>query len=114
MNRRRKGNRSSKIKALRKEAYDRQRGKCYWCGTPMKTSTELNDPLRCTADHLIPLNEGGKTCRENIVAACSKCNHGRHPELTRKATMKRHHKVRLLGNDTQESPFAVLKGLIHD
>jgi 5-methylcytosine-specific restriction endonuclease McrA len=32
----------------------------------------------CTADHVVQQSIGGKTTRDNIVAACRQCNNRRH------------------------------------
>lgn len=34
--------------------------------------------FRCTAEHLKAVQDGGRNTRWNIVAACQRCNHGRH------------------------------------
>jgi len=34
--------------------------------------------LRCTAEHLCARQDGGADTRENIVAACLRCNRQRH------------------------------------
>jgi hypothetical protein len=46
--------------------YDRQQGKCYWCGKRMRGSYH--------ADHVVPLALGGSNHPSNIVAACAECN----------------------------------------
>ncbi|MCO7473024.1 HNH endonuclease [Stenotrophomonas maltophilia] len=35
-------------------------------------------PFRCTAEHLVAKQDGGKAVPENIVAACHLCNLRRH------------------------------------
>ncbi len=57
----------------RREAFLRDRYRCQYCG---KESREL------TIDHVVPRVRGGKHVWENVVAACSHCNHkkaGRTP-----------------------------------
>jgi hypothetical protein len=49
----------------------------------MKEDAAEGDPLRLTADHLIPLHAGGETRPGNIVAACRKGNGSRHREPVR-------------------------------
>jgi len=39
------------------------------------------EKVRCTAEHLIALSDGGTNAAANIVAACVKCNHTRHKLL---------------------------------
>jgi 5-methylcytosine-specific restriction endonuclease McrA len=94
------------LETLRKRAFREQGGLCYWCQQPMKTHGAQNDPLLCTADHLIPRYAGGLTKPGNIVAACRKCNNGRQVEtnLPRKDEQQWRY-----GDDTPRSPFARLK-----
>lgn len=71
-------------------AFNSQRGLCYYCCFPMwledpkgfgaKWNLTSNDTLarRCTAEHLLAQQDGGTDAAKNIVAACLKCNQGRH------------------------------------
>lgn len=54
-------------------AYDKQHGKCFWCGV------ELG--LKYHADHYIPINRGGTSDAANIVAACGPCNLSRRDKM---------------------------------
>jgi 5-methylcytosine-specific restriction protein A len=45
----------------------REKGICYFCGTRVA-------PSRLTMEHKVPLSRGGKSTRENLVAACKECN----------------------------------------
>lgn len=65
----------------RQLAFDRQDGKCYYCGISM-WSTGSGHParLRCTAEHLKARSEGGSNRPENVVAACAHCNQTRHKQ----------------------------------
>ena len=65
---------SRQITNNRNKAAERQGWHCYYCTTPMVTAV-------CTADHLIPVCRGGTDRKENIVAACTKCNN-RKREMT--------------------------------
>ena len=78
--RRMSGAEARRLKALRQQAYRKQRGLCFWCNEMIIVGAE-GDPRQCTADHLIPLHAGGRTRHGNIVAACARCNNERHPEL---------------------------------
>jgi hypothetical protein len=69
------------------------------------TWTNENDPLLCTADHLIPTYAGGKTKPGNIVAACKECNGQRNPETNR---MRKGTKL-VFGDDSPKSPFEELQ-----
>lgn len=54
--------------------YERQRGKCWWCGE--KTGDDYH------VDHVIPLILGGSNGPENLVIACAHCNlskNAKHP-----------------------------------
>ena len=45
----------------------RGRGQCYYCQQRFKAK-EL------TMDHIVPIIRGGKTTKNNVVAACKECN----------------------------------------
>lgn len=71
---------NGKIKRLRTAAYNRQQGRCFWCGRLMLIKTHQDAPLeprRCTADRRVSKLDGGRTNAENIVAACLECNNSR-------------------------------------
>lgn len=62
------------LKMTRREVFRRDNYTCQYCGK--KTSN-------LTIDHVIPRHLGGKHVWNNVVAACSHCNHrkgGRLPE----------------------------------
>jgi len=74
----------------RHHAYLAQMGRCYYCGLPMweddlesfcrdnNISPSQAVHLRCTAEHLLARQDGGRDAADNIVAACQWCNQGRH------------------------------------
>jgi hypothetical protein len=74
----------------RAKAYARQSGRCFYCGLPMWTNDAREFAsthgitlaqarrLQCTAEHLEARQDGGSDSFSNIVAACRRCNHGRH------------------------------------
>ncbi len=79
----------NRIQSLRRTAYQAQAGHCYYCGARMwlRSPTELSAPqrspgslaqLQCTAEHLKAQCDGGKHSASNVVAACARCNRGRH------------------------------------
>lgn len=79
----------SKRQTLRTLAFHAQHGRCCYCGLPMWQGSpdELKSlglrprtaaPLRCTAEHLVALQDGGKDVAGNIAAACWLCNSRRH------------------------------------
>src|SRR5882672_5214245 len=77
------GSEKKRAARLRDEAYVKQRGLCYWCGGFMLTKLEKYDSASylCSTEHVIPIRNGGKTTRENIVAAHRKCNNGRKDKM---------------------------------
>lgn len=95
------------LTALRRRAYHDQNKLCYWCRQEMSWPPS-NDPSSATADHLIPLHNGGKTKPGNIVASCRKCNNGRHPYLNKDKLTNDNMKA-TAGDDTAVSPFEVLR-----
>jgi 5-methylcytosine-specific restriction endonuclease McrA len=98
---------NSLFRTLRDRAYSNQGGKCYWCGEPMTLTIDQTDPHMLTGDHLVPYHNGGTTKPGNVVAACSKCNNERHPELNR--SKKTDPQIYTHGDDRLRSPFEVLK-----
>lgn len=80
----------SKIVRHRHSSYIAQSGLCYYCEFPLWES-DLNSfarahnipaskagHLKCTAEHLDARQDGGKDSKQNIVAACLRCNRMRH------------------------------------
>lgn len=71
-------------------AFDRQGGRCYYCGfqmwrdTPEAFARRHGLSLRqaryfqCTAEHLVARQDGGRDTPSNIAAACQRCNQRRH------------------------------------
>jgi len=64
----------------RRAIYDRQGGKCYYCGAEMATGRDdfNRDRKRFTIDHKIPRTLDGATDLENCVGACRSCNARKH------------------------------------
>lgn len=82
---------SLRIRKFRRRAFARQHGRCYYCQRPMLEGDDLADfavlhgltcrqalQLRCTAEHLQARQDGGMDTEDNLVAACRRCNAGRH------------------------------------
>ena len=70
---------SKSLQRSRQLAFNRQGGKCFYCGLPMCLNGQSGPPqLRCTAEHLKARSEGGSDTPSNIVAACWHCNYTRH------------------------------------
>ncbi|MFC0582174.1 type II CRISPR RNA-guided endonuclease Cas9 [Micrococcoides hystricis] len=56
---------------IRREiVFQRQRGECLYCGSGLEGGFEL--------DHIVSRADGGANTRENLVAACRKCNAAKH------------------------------------
>lgn len=80
----------SNIVRRRHSSYIAQSGLCYYCHYPLWESDlnsfarEHNIPaskaesLKCTAEHLDARQDGGNNSKQNIVAACLRCNQMRH------------------------------------
>src|SRR5688572_13936513 len=98
------GREATLLRTLRTRAFRAQGGLCWWCKMPMLDPPDVpeTDPLRTSADHLIPLHAGGQTVPGNIVAAHRKCNAERHPELSSMGGGV----VASSGDDAPRSPFA--------
>jgi HNH endonuclease len=91
---------TTEVQKSRNRAVIRQNNLCFYCRLPMwngeddslsdfcevyKFSTRQAVRLRCTAEHLRAIQDGGKTTAANIVAACDTCNkrrHARHGRLS--------------------------------
>lgn len=81
---------SLSISKLRNKAYQKQSGRCYYCGHPMWIDAKSNFAdqhdisekkakwFQCTAEHLTARCDGGNDSQKNIVAACKFCNKIRH------------------------------------
>ena len=80
----------TKIARYRAEAFQKQSGRCYYCGVAMWLNScaefakayGLDEQqvlkVQGTAEHLIARCDGGSDSAENIVAACLTCNRRRH------------------------------------
>jgi len=99
------------LRKLRKDAFNDQRGLCFWCGIQMLEELANGHPQSVTADHLIPLYLGGKTVRGNIVAACHQCNNRRQAQETN-AMSGGGRVIYSAGDDTPRSPFESLQRLV--
>lgn len=82
-----------KLQRLRSQAFHAQQHRCTYCGLVMwlESPAELKPlglrprtaaPLRCTAEHLVARQDGGKDVVGNIAAACWLCNSRRHKRKT--------------------------------
>ena len=88
----RHGNTRRKLRYLRDVAFQRQRGKCFYCNIAMVQPQDgLDQPNMVTADHLLPRVEGGADVECNVVAACLSCNNRKADQdiITFKEELKR-------------------------
>lgn len=81
----------SKVIWYREQAFVRQSGRCFYCSCEMWRG-ESSDGfckrhsltpaqakwLQSTAEHVVARRDGGADSVVNIVAACLRCNRGRH------------------------------------
>jgi 5-methylcytosine-specific restriction endonuclease McrA len=67
------------VRLTRREVFQRDRYTCQYCG---KQARDL------TLDHVIPRHRGGKHTWENLVAACTVCNHRKAGRTPAEARMK--------------------------
>jgi len=85
---------SGTIPKVRRAAFQRQDGLCFYCRRPMwqnhlhhfasgncLTKAQARK-RRCTAEHLLAKCDGGSDNLSNIAAACSYCNERRHQLAT--------------------------------
>lgn len=90
--------RSNRLQQLRLSASKKQNHRCYYCEFPMwheDSAAFLRaypwilarhvHHLKCTAEHLVACQDGGRTSADNIAAACSWCNSRRHRNRPDKA-----------------------------
>lgn len=69
------------VKFSRENIYDRDRGRCQYCGAQV--------PLNgFEYEHVIPRAKGGKTVWENIVVACTSCNQRKGGRTPNEASMR--------------------------
>lgn len=51
---------------------------CHYCGHKLVKDDQY---YRITLDHIVPLARGGATSKDNLVAACWRCNHSKHDRM---------------------------------
>lgn len=70
-----------RVKFSRHNILARDRWKCQYCGSKVKTH-------EMTMDHVVPRSQGGTTCWENIVTSCEPCNAAKADRTPEQAKMK--------------------------
>lgn len=69
----------------RTQAARSQDWRCWHCGQPMSRKVgNHKNPMGVTTEHLVPKSRGGTSDRDNIVAACWRCNQKRGDNPIRK------------------------------
>jgi hypothetical protein len=115
-----------KLKKLRARALRNQGGLCVYCEAALWDGdpTDFIDThgvtpaqaavLRCTAEHLQALSDGGTTTEENIAAACFVCNRGRHKPKRALASADFRRRVRAqVAKRKWHAPWVFAAHLIH-
>ena len=105
------------IKKLRKSAFLKQNGCCFYCGHPIWESGQVSlfaqsyplpprllELCQSTAEHLRARQDGGKDCRNNIAAACKHCNASRHLGRTGQAPSPNKYKSQIRAQIKQWHP----------
>lgn len=69
------------IKFSRHNVYSRDKGRCQYCGIRVQRN-------EFTYDHVVPRSHGGRTCFENVVVSCVKCNQKKGGRTPIQAAMK--------------------------
>ena len=54
--------------------FERDKGRCQFCGYKLNMDTKRPDPRTPTRDHIVPLTKGGTHERTNMQLACDVCN----------------------------------------
>lgn len=73
--------RRAQVRFSRDNVFLRDRGRCMYCGLELGRR-------EATYDHVIPRSRGGATTWENLVVACSPCNHRKANQTPHEARMK--------------------------
>jgi 5-methylcytosine-specific restriction endonuclease McrA len=55
------------VKLNRRNLFARDQNRCQYCGRRISTKD-------LSIDHVVPRSHGGRTCWENVVCACMRCN----------------------------------------
>ncbi len=75
-------------RTLRRQLWDHQGGRCFYCGVPTELNASCSSDRLATLDHRIPRSAGGGR-GANLVIACLRCNQlkGDLPEATFRARL---------------------------
>lgn len=85
---------------IKEALYQRQRGRCHYCGDPMlyripdTWKSKHHPPSLATIDHVKARGLGGTNAQKNLVMACHKCNARKSGEESKIAAARRAQKPR--------------------
>ncbi len=80
---------------LRREVERRAKGRCEYCQSPAKYSTQT-----FSLDHIMPRSQGGETSLDNLALACQGCNNHKYNK-TRSEDPVTHQLVELFHSRSQ-------------
>ena len=66
--------------------FEIQNGLCFYCSRRVNKLVKHVKKLTATIDHIIPLSRKGDSSLENVLMACSECNHNRGSRMTNPVT----------------------------
>jgi 5-methylcytosine-specific restriction endonuclease McrA len=83
---------SRRLKYSNRMVWERDDYTCKYCGMRISSKAQL------TTDHIWPRSKGGKTCFENMVTACARCNKRKANRTVAESGM------RLIGPNPPQAP----------
>lgn len=66
--------------------FDIQNGRCFYCSRLVNKSVKKIKKLSATMDHIIPVSKKGDSSLDNVLMACSECNHKRGSRMINPVT----------------------------
>jgi hypothetical protein len=67
---------ASVLASLRKIVAERARNRCEYCLLQQALSLHMHEP-----DHIVPVQHGGHTEKENLALSCMRCNRFKGPNI---------------------------------
>ena len=61
-------------KSVRDEAFERDDGRCVYCGIKERKKSLFKRPVKLQFGHFYPYSKGGNNCIANIQLECANCN----------------------------------------
>lgn len=62
--------------SLRKMVAERARNRCEYCLLPQALALHMHEP-----DHIVPIQHGGHTDKDNLALSCMRCNRFKGPNI---------------------------------